>query len=191
MRFTAETRECLKCKFRRGLHEGVDDFVRTKISWMHTIYRVFSLTWPASMQTYWNKRKRLHKKRVQLPEDWFGTPTWPPFHCFGTPIWPPWRHVKTLYWNSREVKHHVYVKRQTRICTTWPSLPLTCRVLFIISTHKLVVSRTDFLSTRIVLTCFYLLIKFCFEKFSTWIWSFRLPYKRVAAMSLVTLRWQN
>ena len=47
-------------------------------------YRVFSLTWPASMQIYWNKRKRLHKKRVQLPEDWFGTPTWPPFHCFGT-----------------------------------------------------------------------------------------------------------
>ena len=59
-------------------------------------YRVFSLTWPASMQIYWNKRKRLHKKRVQLPEDWFGTPTWPPFHCFGTPILPPWCHVKTL-----------------------------------------------------------------------------------------------
>ena len=59
--------------------------------------RVFSLTWPASMQMYWNKRKRLHKKRVQLPQDWFGTPTWPPFYCFGTPIWPPWRHVKTLY----------------------------------------------------------------------------------------------
>ena len=59
-------------------------------------YRVFSLTWPAYMQIYWNKRKRLHKKRVQLPQDWFGTPTWPPFHCFGTTIWPPWRHVKTL-----------------------------------------------------------------------------------------------
>ena len=52
------------------------------------------------MQIYWNKRKRLHKKRVQLPEDWFGTPTWLPFHCFGTPIWPPWRHVKTLYTSS-------------------------------------------------------------------------------------------
>ena len=52
-------------------------------------YRAFSLTWPASMQMYWNKRKRLHKKRVQLPQDWFGTPTWPPFYCFGTPIWPP------------------------------------------------------------------------------------------------------
>ena len=62
-----------------------------------SIYWVFSLTWPASMQIYWNKRKRLHKKRVQFPQDWFGTPTWPLFHCFGTRIWPPWRHVKTLY----------------------------------------------------------------------------------------------
>ena len=51
--------------------------------------RVFSLTWPASMHIYWNKRKRLHKKRVQLQEDWYGIPTWPPFHCFRTPIWPP------------------------------------------------------------------------------------------------------
>ena len=31
--------------------------------------RVFSLTWPASMQIYWKKRKRLHKKGVQLPQD--------------------------------------------------------------------------------------------------------------------------
>ena len=61
------------------------------------LYRAFSLTWPVSMQIYWNKRKCLHKKRVQLPRDWFGTPTWLPFHCFGKPIWPPWRHVKTLY----------------------------------------------------------------------------------------------
>ena len=37
------------------------------------------------------------RKRVQLPQDWFGTPTWPPFHCFGTPIWPLWRLVKTLF----------------------------------------------------------------------------------------------
>ena len=27
------------------------------------------------MQIYWNKRKRLHKKRVQLLQDWFRTPT--------------------------------------------------------------------------------------------------------------------
>ena len=33
------------------------------------------------MQIYWHKRKCLHKKRIQLPQDWFGTLTWPPFHC--------------------------------------------------------------------------------------------------------------
>ena len=48
--------------------------------------RAFSLTWLASMQIYGNKRTWLHKKRDQLPQDWFGTPTW-----------PPWHHVKTLY----------------------------------------------------------------------------------------------
>ena len=73
-----------------GLHEI--------LGWDYGIeepYRVFSLTWPAYMQIYWNKRKRLHKKRVQLPEDWFGTPTWPPFHCFRTPIWPPFHCFRT------------------------------------------------------------------------------------------------
>ena len=76
-------------------------FINTK---QNEIYRVFSLTWPAYMQIYWNKRKRLHKKRVQLPEDWFGTPTWPPFHCSGTLIWPPWLHVKTLYMLVSEIE---------------------------------------------------------------------------------------
>ena len=36
---------------------------------------VFSLTWPASMLIYWNKRKFLHKKRVQFPQDCLGTTT--------------------------------------------------------------------------------------------------------------------
>ena len=31
------------------------------------------------MQIYGNKRNVLHKKRVQPPQDLFGTPTWPPF----------------------------------------------------------------------------------------------------------------
>ena len=38
----------------------------------------------------------------------------------------------------REVKHHLYVKRQTRICTTWSSFPFACRLLFIISTHTII-----------------------------------------------------
>ena len=36
-----------------------------------------------------DKRKCLHKKRVQLPQDWFGKPTWPPFHWLRTQIWLP------------------------------------------------------------------------------------------------------
>ena len=42
--------------------------------------------------------------------------------------------------------------------------------LFIISTHKLVVSRIFYVQKNF-LRCFYLLI-FYFEKFSTWIWRF-------------------
>ena len=55
---------------------------------MDDYYRAFSLTWPVSMLINWNKRNHLREKRVKLPEDFLGTPTWPPFHCFGTPIWP-------------------------------------------------------------------------------------------------------
>ena len=47
------------------------------------VYSVFSPTWPASMQIYWDKRNRLHKKRVQLKQDWFGTQTWPRFIVLG------------------------------------------------------------------------------------------------------------
>ena len=58
----------------------------------------------------------------------------------------------------REVKHHVYVKRQTWISTTWPSLPVACRLLFIISRHKLVVS-PNFFSIRIFWAVF--ICSFC------------------------------
>ena len=57
---------------------------------MNRFYRAYSLACPAAMQIYWNKRKCLHKKRVELPRDWFGTSTCPQFYCFGKPIWPPY-----------------------------------------------------------------------------------------------------
>ena len=63
--------------------------------WNRLVYSAFSLTWPAFMQICCHKRKRKHTKRVQLPQEWFGTSTWQPFHCFETPIWPPWRHAKS------------------------------------------------------------------------------------------------
>ena len=92
-----------------------------------------------------------------------------------SPDWP----CRSVY---REVKHQVYGKRQTRICNTWLSFPFTYRLLFISSTHKLVASR-NFLSIRIVLSCFYLLI-FYFEKFSTCIW--RLPFTVYVKLKLPT-----
>ena len=46
------------------------------------------------MQIYQNKRKFLHQKRLQIPQDRLGSPTWPPSHCFGTPIRLKYRHVK-------------------------------------------------------------------------------------------------
>ena len=75
------------------------------------------------MQIYWNRRNRLHKKRVQFPQDWLGTLTWPPFHWFGTSIWPPWRHVKTLYkvFRSEDCDLDAGTTRPSR-----PTAPLRC-----------------------------------------------------------------
>ena len=76
------------------------------------LYSVFTHV-PASMLILTNKRKFLHKKRVQFPQGCLGTPTWPPFHWFGTPIWPPWRHVNTLYSPQISLcikRFYVYVK---------------------------------------------------------------------------------
>ena len=63
------------------------------------------------------------------------------------------KNLFSAYSINREVKHHVYVKRQTWICTTWWSFRPHCHLLFIISTHKLVVS-CNFLSIRIFLAAF-------------------------------------
>ena len=68
----------------------------------------------------------------------------------------------------------------------------TCRLLFIISTPKLVVL-PNFLSLRIVFCCFYVLIFYC-EKFLTWIW--RLPFAvyvklKLSIICLLARSWPN
>ena len=68
---------------------------------------VFSLTWSASMLIYWNNRKCLHKKRVQLPWNWFGTG----FGGWGgggvevanAPQWGQVVHTKTLCWDRKKL----------------------------------------------------------------------------------------
>ena len=57
------------CKW--GLCCGASTLICFKLTFQ--IYRAFSLTWSASMLIYWNKRKFLHKKRVQLPQDCWDT----------------------------------------------------------------------------------------------------------------------
>ena len=75
-------------------------------------------------------------------------------------------HVYALI---KEVNHHVYVKRQTRICTTWPSFPFTCRLLFIISTQ--ITSFTQFFVHK---NCFGLFLSahFLFQE----LLNFNLPF---------------
>ena len=67
----------------------------------------------------------------------------------------------------REIKHRVYGKRQTWICTTWPSFPFY--LLFTVHYNYTKIGKfTPILSIRIVLSCCYLLISH-FENFPTWI----------------------
>ena len=65
---------------------------------------------------------------------------------------------------------HCHPEVQTWICTTWPSFPSFCRLLFL--NYTKIGSFTSILSIRIVLGFFYLLITH-FGNLSTWI--SRLP----------------
>ena len=72
----------------------------TMATWRNDFFSLQSVfTHVASINAnLWEQKKRLHKKTIYLPQDWFGTLIWLPFHCFGTSIWPLWRHVKTPYY---------------------------------------------------------------------------------------------
>ena len=75
--------------------------------------RAFSLTWPASMQIYGNKRKRLHKKRVQLPQDWHGRRFIVLEHQYGR---------RDVRWKRSIERFRITF---TSNCTTWLSLPFS------------------------------------------------------------------
>ena len=111
---------------------------------------VFSLTFPASMQIYWNKRKRSHKKRVQLPQDWFGTQTWQPFYFLGTQIWLPWRHVKTHNCNLSNCKlTRKYFGTLTGFEPMASALTLQCSTNWAMKTHTLGAGQfVEFILTR-------------------------------------------
>ena len=55
------------------------------------------VNWSCKKLLHWDNREFPPTRRggggrgdnchFRLPQHWFGTLTWPPFHCFGTPIW--------------------------------------------------------------------------------------------------------
>ena len=68
---------------------------------------------------FWNKRKRLHKKWVRLSQDWFGTPTWPPFHCFGTLVRPSWLGLlQGTGKQNRQIADRRVPRSQKQLCRT-------------------------------------------------------------------------
>ena len=91
----------------------------------------------------------------------------------------------SVTWKNREIKIHVYAKRQTWLCTTWPSFspyfPFTVYCFY-----TKISSFMPALSIRIALDCFYLLI-FYSEKFSTDVC--RLPYAVNVNLNLSNNPW--
>ena len=53
------------------------------VEMLSTEFLVNIITWPAALEIHRIKASFCIKK-VQLPQDWFGAPTWPPFHYFRT-----------------------------------------------------------------------------------------------------------
>ena len=102
-------------------------------------------------------------------------------------------HVRLTLYDQSRLSSTVLSNGKTRICTTWPSFPIICRLLFIISTHNLVVSR-NFLSNK---TCFELFLSahFLFWEILNWNLTFavcRLPYMwNLNSLMLAFLRLVN
>ena len=128
------------------------------------------------------------KRGMKSPLKWHNQPwkKWRTFRkskestcCYGDPFFQQFRlhlppqgnWVEFTFAQTSGLSITFTSNGQTRICTTWPSLPFTCRLLFITSTHKF--SFTQFFIHK---NCFELFLSahLQFEKFSTWIR--RLPY---------------
>ena len=55
---------------------------RVLIKKLINLWSVFSHVVSSYAKIAWHKRKFYHVKRVQFPQDFFYTQTWPPIHCF-------------------------------------------------------------------------------------------------------------
>ena len=86
-------------------------------------------------------------------------------------------HIKAILDQiARENKHPVYDKRQTWICTTWPSFSFTCRLTVYYNFTKIVYSGQFYPQEN------YCLKLFLSAHFSTWIW--HLPFAVNAMLNL-------
>jgi len=87
-------------------------------------------------------------------------------------------HIKAILDQiAREIKHRFYDKRQTWICTSWPSFSFTCRLTVYYNFTKIGRFR-PILSIR----NYYCLKLFLSAHFSTWIW--HLPFAINAMLNL-------
>ena len=113
-----------------GVHMGIIDTVANSIlikihgKKVRVFYGAYSLTWPASMQIYGNKRNVLHKKRVQPPQDLFGTPTWPPFIVLENQYGRDVMWIRSICRLAKERKSARKGLKATpllqSVCTIWP-----------------------------------------------------------------------
>ena len=90
--------------------------------------------------------------------------------------WQQW----ALAGHNREIYNHVYDKRRTLICF---SLYFSFSVRYF---YANITSFTQFLSTKIVPSCFHLLISY-FDKFPTWIWLKPFALNLILNISYVTV----
>ena len=119
--------------------------------------RAFSLTWPASMLIYWNK-----KKRVKLPEDWFGTLTWPPLWLF----WNTNVAAVTSCENALQIQLSVFTWSHSDhigVPKTMKRRPCLCSelILFIQQLHPIWLNTSGFLIADNVKPLLPKLISYC------------------------------
>ena len=109
-------------------------------------------------------------KKVQLAQNWFRTPTWPPLHCFGAPIWLPWCNMKTLC----TVNLTLFTLRRIIFIIIIIIIIIITVIIIIIrelkqrrfwATHVNVTSCLD--TTKFVLPSFFSLIKTIYPRVST------------------------
>ena len=113
-------------------------YLRFFLKWKRTQIKIETLLYMCASWKQSHAVSSFHRLWLQLyifyPGQYLRVIVW----CTTYGVLEGFRHINK---DIREVKHHVYVKWQTRIYTMWPSFLFTCRLLFIISTPKLVVSR--------------------------------------------------